>query len=386
MNLIELYRSILPMAGLTSDKDGYVSAVTGDQSTPFMINDQRLVLPTTARLKAGGNVEIFHPLGEHALRPETEILAKFRRCINIRLNYVIACVGESLLTLAASQAQHKSFSPDQLEMLKCIPEASEKTLSSFVSIIKAMGLGNIEKCFVHIYLKPKGKIKDEVYRRAAIVSFPLYEELAKNEKKVYGVTITNKDRISIMGLLTYIFSRIAQPQSYDHGSNSDIAPFLTALLKSAADVGVGEINAVIDLFGPIDKTMDALRYEDDWLDVIDSLDQFNAESRMIPIQGNTPAPIAAAPALYQPPAMGYPQPAQTSRMTAPPKPTDADARLNLLRGNSNNNQYGSTGGWGAPAENTPRGGGPAWMRPEQSQWGQNNQNDGWGQSQQWGRS
>ena len=294
MKLIPFYEAILQLGAMTADDKGFVSTVLGDHKGPATVGGRRLVLPTPERQKAGGEVEFFHPLGEHAVRPETNVLTAYRKSVNIKLNYTIGVLGQTLLTLAASTDEHKKFTPSQLELLTALPEANEKTMTTFTSLVKAMGHGNIDRCFVNIFLKPKGKIKDTVYRRAAIVSFPLYEELSKGDKKVFDVTVGPKERRTIMALLTFMFAKIAQPQAYDRGSDSSIAPFLEAFLEAVAEIAIEELNPVIDDFSTLSSGLSELRFEDDWLTPFKTLSSFNKEIEMIPLYGDLPAKTETA--------------------------------------------------------------------------------------------
>ena len=177
MKLIELYKSILSTAGLKVDKEGMVSATAGSASVPFSVKGKRLVLPTKEHLVNSdwSNRIVFHPLSENILRAESDVMQRFRGAINTRMNYVLGCLMEELMTLATSVKMHSQLTPDQAEILTALKNADEKTLVALQSILKAMSVdANKDKAIVHIYLKRGGVVNGKKFSRAAIITFPLY--------------------------------------------------------------------------------------------------------------------------------------------------------------------------------------------------------------------
>lgn len=285
MKIINLYDSILSTAGLKVDKDDMVSAVAGTTSIPFVVKGKRLVLPTKVHLSNPNkdSIAIFHPLSENTLRGESEVMARFRSAINTRMNYVVGCLSQELMTIATSVKMHSQLNPDQQELLSKLKNADEKTLAALQSILKAMSLDSKDKNFVHIYLKRGGMVAGKKYSRAAIVTFPLYEELCKSDKAVYGVTLRSKDKQSIIALLEFIFSDIQTPNSYDRGSYSDIAPFLDSLMLAVKSLA-SDINTVIDAYEQFIPEANTYKYNDEWVETFDNLSQLLGEIRSIPMQ------------------------------------------------------------------------------------------------------
>jgi hypothetical protein len=285
MKIIDLYKSILSTAGLKVDKDDMVSATAGDVSIPFVVKGKRLVLPTKSHLSNPNkdSIAIFHPLSENTLRGESDVMGRFRSAINTRMNYVVGCIAQELMTIATSVKMHSQLNPDQQELLSKLKNADEKTLSSLQSILKAMSLDSKDKNFVHIFLKRGGIVAGKKYSRAAIVTFPLYEELCKSDKAVYGVTLRTKDKQSLIALLEFIFSDIQTPNTYDRGSYSDIAPFLDSLMLAVKSLA-SDINTVIDGYEQFIPDALSYKYEDEWVETFDNLSQLLGEIRSIPMQ------------------------------------------------------------------------------------------------------
>jgi hypothetical protein len=315
--VIDFYKQILSLGSLVADKDGLVSAVIEDMSVPFTVKEKRLALPTRHNLSKSTELCIVNPLVENVLRGESDVMVKYRNAINIRMNYVIACMMGELLTLITSPGEHQKLTPDQSELLSMVSQADEETLSRFEKIIttikKAAANGDKDKAFVNIYLKKTANIKGKVYKRGAIITFPFYKELMKKEKTLYGVTLRNKDRESIQKLLEFIIPGIEVEDSYNQGSTGDISPFLDALLKGVLGIA-SNINSIATNYKNFLGMYDSYIYNADWVDTMENIHLLESEIRMIPMQaGNEGSVVGAAPNAHQPqlsvaPAVATPKP------------------------------------------------------------------------------
>lgn len=287
--LLQLYQALLETAGLEVSDDGFVSLKAGDDRMPFNIGGKRLVLPIKEQLAVPNweNRAAFHPLNEHLVRGESEVLEKYRRALNLRLNHSISSVILSLLRLATSPAEHGKLSPDQTEFLSKVKAADDKTVEAFVSILKAVPASQFNKLLVSIYLKNPADIQKVKYRRGGIVSFPLYKHLleAKTSREVHGVKVRVKDCDSLIALLEYLLPKLDAPlENYSRGSNSDIAPMLEALM-AAFEAVAAPINRIVDLFeGIVDESF---RLRTDWAEDMANLSSMQADIRLIPpLPGN----------------------------------------------------------------------------------------------------
>lgn len=417
MKLFELYKYLLKTAGYTVTEDNFISRLLPDGKVkPALVKGKRLVLPTPEHLAHPEDKVLFHPLSENILRGESAVLEDFRLSLNVKLNVTIGMIAFQLLRIATSTATHAKLSPDQSEFLSKVKNADEKTLDTFKKLMMAMDLTQSQKAFVSIFLKRGGLVHGKKHSRVGVVSFPLYEELVKGGKEIYGVTLRVKDIDSLKALFEYMIPNIDKKEAHNRGSDSEVAPYLDSLMKAFMSVA-GPLNDLIELFhnqlddpkagdsedGP--TVSDTLRFEDSWVDTFDNLAVMVPEIRLIPMQSgnegtslktNAPAPATSAPATATPlPAvlMGQatyqPQPAQPwPNAPVPQGPNivktarglDFDA---LLRGNPGVAAAagGFNPGFGAPQQQRPgysnsQGGG--W---NQGGWGQQQQQQGWGQQQ-----
>lgn len=317
MKLIDLYKSILTCAGMTYDGEGFVSVKMGKERSPARTSDgKQIVLPTLEQQMSGdrSNSVIFHPLQENIMRSgESEVISKLRSVFNIKLNYTFGAIAQSLLSLCASIADHRKLSPDQSEMLSIIKDVDEKTIVAFSTMMLNSLKGSPDKSFVNIYLKRKAIFADKTYARGGVVTFPLYAELLKDQERYYGVKLRAKDKTALIQLHQYIFPGIDEAQSYNRGSNSDVAPFIDALMNTVMGIA-SKYNDVLELFGDIIDAHDDLVFSSDWVESFENLQDIVPQIRQIPMQsGNegktTPEVMQFSAAASPSQALVYHQPA-----------------------------------------------------------------------------
>lgn len=322
MEILTLYKSVLEAGGLVVDPDGFVSAngtlMGGNTNTPVMVNGKRLVLPT-AYHQSDPNKEnkiLFHPLSENILRGESEIITKFRSVLAIKLNFSFASIIAGLLDIAASVETHKRLSPDQAEVLSVAKDADETMQGVFTQLCIKCISGENDASFVKFYLKRAGVIGGKKYSRAGIISFPFYEELKKDQETYYGIKLRKKDRATLLALMEYIMPNIDKPEAYNRGSDSEVAPFFDALMKTFMGVA-SKINDIIELFKDKIEGAEVLITSSDWVDVFDNLACMISEIRKIPMQSGNEGEVkktevAQPQAAQQAPALAY-QPAPVAQ-------------------------------------------------------------------------
>lgn len=397
MKLLDFYRKVLKAANILTDDQGLCSVVAGTATLPFTIDGKRLVLPTSEHLsnpdKSG--IILFHPLSENIMADESKILSKYRAAITVKLNASIGKLIENLIHLGNSPAEHSKLKPDQIELLGILKDVDEKSLINFQGILKTTGLTNQDKSLVHIFLKQGGKVKNKTYQRACIVKFGLYKELIKKEKVVCGVTLRKKDTECFIKLLEYVLPGIEEDGFYNRGSESDVGPFMDALMKSVMHIA-GNINRITkDLEGFIAKPEEILM-TDDWVECFDNLAQFLGEVRAIPMQagnqGAAPAPVAP-PAAFPAPGFFNPPSQQPAPQPQAPAIRNANGTVDFKelvnRSAALQNLYNQQNSFQQPSGPTQaRNDVPAWAKPSQftpvqnngwsNQPGWNNQNNGFG--------
>jgi hypothetical protein len=320
MKLINIYKDILKYAGLSSDDDGFISTEWGGKKEPTIVGGLRLVLPTRVRLKAldQTNEIMFHPLTENVFRSgESDVIQKLKLILNIRLNYTIGIVAQSLLHTLASPDSHCKLTPLQSNLLTVIKDIDQKTVQNFTNIMVAGLKNKAGRLFINTYLKKGGYLKGVKHSRVGIISFPFYEALiegkydkdCKEEK-----TLRTKDKIAYIAIFEFMFANIKDNEGYNYGSDSRVAPFLDSLLHSTGLVA-SELNDVINDFEEFIDSADSLLFDSAWSDHFINLESLTPEIRKIPVQfGNDGSvniveqpPIDDLVVIHQPMALPSPE-------------------------------------------------------------------------------
>lgn len=316
--LNSIYRSILLFAGMEADQNGYISTVMDTNRDAAFIDGLRMVLPTSNQLHNFNPKEsiVFHPLTENIIRGESEVITKLKSTINVRLNFAIGMIAQSLINLVASPALHHKLSPEQAELLTSITDADEKSLLNFVSCMMTNIKAAPDRVFTNIYLKRGGTYEGKRYSRVGIVTFPFYEKIKAESLEKIRV----KDYETYRQLFEFMLPGLDNPEEYNYGSNSHVAPYLEALMRTAANVA-SRLNDLVALYSEYIEDSDRLVFDSDWMEDFQDLTALMPEIRKIPVQkGNegrvasgevqmeTEAPAAAAPQVQAP--VQYAAPAQ----------------------------------------------------------------------------
>lgn len=317
--LNEIYRSILSFAGMQADSQGFITTGIDSRRSPAIINGAQLVLPMSAHLRNSDPKArlIFHPLTENILRGESEVIAKLKSVINVRLNYTIGTVAVNLINLVASPEFHSRLSPEQQELLTSVSEADEKTQTNFVSVMVKGIKSSPERVFSNVYLKRGGTYKGKRYSRVGIVSFPFYDQLAKND--LDGVRV--KDIKTFKQIFEFMFPDIAEPEEYNFGSESHVAPYLEALMRSAANVA-SRLNDLLTLYSEFIDEADKISFDSEWMEYFQDLNALLPEIRKVPVQlGNDGSVGSAQEEQVVPVVQATAQQAMQPGYTVTPTPT-----------------------------------------------------------------
>lgn len=290
MELIDFYKSILKEGLLTVEESGFINASMNlDNPIPAFVKKKRLCLPTHEILTTPntGDRIVFHPLKEAINRGESDVMLYFRTRVNTRLNLSIAAITLSLTRLIASTADHPKLSPDQTNLMLATKDADSETFKRIGEIMRKMLVSDPATSFINIYVNRGGEVDGQKYKRAAIVSFPLYEEViktpAKGSNKIWGVDVRKADRSTLKSLIEYYFPDVATPGKYSCGSDSLIAPSLECLLGSLIKLG-NSINQVTNAFKEYIPDYQNEIIGGDWVNEIGNIEKFVQEINRIPMQ------------------------------------------------------------------------------------------------------
>ena len=276
-SLVKFYENMLHSLNVESNDESRLSLVIptddgeDDLEQKCLANGKRVVLPSNDLLKSGDWTGMipFHPLSENLLRGESEIIHFLRNIIQFRLAGVIGILTSELLDIAASPKDHVDMSPSECEYLSLVADVDEKTLKVLDKVLKN-GLGDLVK----VYLKRNGTLKGKEHRRVASVNFPIWDELISDGIKIYRTSAGNKkNKKAIANLFNYVIPNADDRDLWSTSSDSDIAPYFHALLRSYAHVAE-HLNSLVDKHERMLSNPDQLRSDLGWIKDINRMSKW----------------------------------------------------------------------------------------------------------------
>jgi hypothetical protein len=213
-------------------------------------------------------------------------------------------------------------------------------------------------------------VDDVSFRRVAVVNFPIYEELCKEQEKYFGMTIKPAERENLKLVMQYILPGIEVQGKYNRGSNSDVAPYMDSLMASFGSVAA-HFNEKLELFKDFIPEAEILTINSDWVEVFENLDSHRTMIHMVPQQlgneGSSAAQPKGAPTMVPMPTAQVAKQAQVQQQHYPQpiqpvvqQPTQSSAGRSfseMVRSSPHLQQY-AYAGMGqpmAPPPGAPRG-------------------------------
>jgi hypothetical protein len=136
-----------------------------------------------------------------------------------------------------------------------------------------------ERLFTNIYLKRGGTYRDKRYSRVGIVTFPFYVSLM--DDKIEKIRV--KDKETYQQLFNYIFPNLHDSEEYNFGSDSNVAPYLEALMRTSANIA-SRLNDLILLYKDYIDEAEHLLFDSEWMEYFQDLNALIPEIRKIPVQ------------------------------------------------------------------------------------------------------
>lgn len=271
--IVDVYKRILESLGCKIE-DSLVSVKdANEQWRPFTMEGKRFVIPTRDILRAADWKEMvaFHPLSESVTEGESAVLKRFRRLVIKHLTTQIGLLLMEITRIAIDTERHSTLSPQLTGLLAEIPDIDAATMKAMDAIMNAVNLE--DKKLVNVYLKRKAEISGTTYRRGAIVSFPFMDDVLDNaQKTILGVTVRKKDKAIIKALMNWILPGF-ETGAFSKGSNSDVAPYFDALIRSYLEVQ-RFLNAAVWKFRDHIVLADEMTIDISWEDDIGDLRQY----------------------------------------------------------------------------------------------------------------
>lgn len=280
-----LYKEILESLGVTIDEQGLTSRVNPDGSTPIMVERRRLALPTTQILKTSpwDTVVPFHPLSENVMLGESPVLKNLKAMVNLKLTQTISLLFIELIQIAADTDSHTRLTSKQKQLLKEI-DVDHKSVDTAESIISRVDM--TKHRLVNVYLRRGGKLDGKTYQRVSTVSFPIFEHFepmetevkdangkSKKHYRIFDLDMRKRDKEAFVKFFQWLIPD-AQGTRYSTGSNSTVAPYFDALMRSYAKV-TERLNEVAETFKkPLGDTFHEVHTPLHWLERFEDLNPY----------------------------------------------------------------------------------------------------------------
>lgn len=247
-DLAKLYSTLLSAIGVEAKADGSLHQVLDGDEQPFIVKGLQVYLPTNEVVtNYNDSLAVFHPIGESLIKGESPMLQGLRNLAMRYLTFVILNTIDAVLTLAVDNSAVSQLNPSQIEWLKCANGADETTLKNWKSIMRRIDPTTPNRV-ITIFLKRGAELGDgHKFARVAIVNFNLYNELLERKNQVYGVRVRKSDINVFVNIFEAIFENINVQDHYSRGSDSNVAPYLLAMIE-AIDAVIKPLNKVNWMF------------------------------------------------------------------------------------------------------------------------------------------
>lgn len=220
-HVVSFYERVLNSLGAHFDQNGLISlSLDEDTVTPAVVDAYRLVMPTAERLakpKPEGQL-YFHPLSESSVRAESPVFRFLKTAVNFRLNSTMITMLEILCQLATDPEKQKTLG-NQIELLAPLADPPKSAYDKLTSVIKNSDL-TTDRRFINVFIMRGGRLGDRACARVATVSFPLLSALQEGNKEVWGVKLTEKERVFLINLHKVLLPDCDVEQHYSYGSHS----------------------------------------------------------------------------------------------------------------------------------------------------------------------
>lgn len=286
--LIEFYRSVFTLIGVTVADNGAVEVFDGHSNTPFTIKGKALYLPVDEALRAKpGTTYNFHPLLEDVVRNESIILTEYRRSAMALANLnLVGMVGDLLRIAASDDLQKGLLDPNQHEITSVLKGASEITIKAFDKLLGSFPETPDVHCkLVKMNIRKNGKYNEQNVRALAVITSPFLDALKEN-----AANIPEKHIKIIRAAVLYVLPGIDVDGTWNCGSNSQYAPMFHATLAGLFRLYKRAVE--LDTFFKSAKIGDLVKATAEfdvesivpYIDGHEEFDQLRTEAKRIPMQ------------------------------------------------------------------------------------------------------
>lgn len=300
-DLIDLYKSFASSIGVVADNQGFMNTLLpgSDSPKPWTIDSKRVVLPLPEQLKQTdwSNRIGFHPLLQNVASGDSRVMEKFRDRMNGYADFMLGMLLVDIAQLGAKKNMHQDLSPVQSAYLGPFSDVDEKFVKLLTDLVATKRPIKKNAEFVRFSVI-KGRVwQGQKRSRVAVMHFPLYEQLPKDNKPtvILGHKLRINDVKMLRNMYEFLFEGIREANFYEVGSDSKIAPSMESLM-SVYGVFTEAINKAVAILEPVINTSNALFIVNDWREDLAKMEEYLPQIRKIPmLEGNAPSERIAAP-------------------------------------------------------------------------------------------
>lgn len=308
--LLQFYKDTIGLADLTADEQGNISGgVFAGVLKEAMVDNRRLVLPTYEQLRRPDpeNCIRLHPLREDVIRRgESKVMLVLRTWTQRRAFITLSALLVEIMTLALDNSKHRRLSPEQMHFLKRLSDVDETALKKLVSVLEASSYKHSTHQAVVISVRRPGArigVESRRVRRMASISFPLHDRInelyeqdfgkkephlkghkpAKEKRLINDVEVRRSDVALFKVLFDSIIPNPGDREYWLSETDSDYGPTFVAFLMVMRKFAEAT-NNIAALFENVFDDAEQIKYNVEWVDVLENLNSLAGEIETVPPQ------------------------------------------------------------------------------------------------------
>ena len=269
MNLLQLYETILNSCGLVVEETGFVKKILSNGSVyPLYVpptkgtNEKQscLVLPTKKNQKDPEIIAknlFFNPFNENlASNGEPRILNAIKSACLRTWSDFAKNIMKVMLEISNGSVNPSDLTEQQREVIERIGKVDDKLINVYKTIIKNMPSKNIKNLPLNLSLFKDFKYNGRKYKRGAVWSFPLIEDLQKvieecNRDKsikprILGTDLRKSDLHILSNLFNVTFGTEEERKEAIGASDSNDAPYAESFIRAL--YYLKRINKLVEIF------------------------------------------------------------------------------------------------------------------------------------------
>ena len=250
-SLIEIYIKIIEACGAVVSEDDRLRRPFNGSLYPLTAKgtngpNQQIALPTKVMLKDQKFIAeglFFHPFSENILAAgEPRVLNAIKtQCIRAWSDF-IKNIMEVILEISNGSVNPADLTEQQREVIEQVGKVDEKFINSFRNIIKKLANKSTRSGLVSLSLIKDFKYNGKKYKRGAIWSFPLIDELEKVKEecnrdksikaRILDIDIRKSDLVSLTNLCNVVFGDEKVRSDAIGASDSKDAPYSESFVRA----------------------------------------------------------------------------------------------------------------------------------------------------------